>query len=113
MLPAGRPPRPGAVRMRNRRSNCLGVRKFTFLQAASDDGASSTDNDTTIGTPTFDVQCTEAGSTLTLYADGVSTGTHTCVGTEAATITVSPARVTGTYDFTVTETDDSGNGVRQ
>ena len=37
------------------------------LQAASDDGASDTDNETTDQTPTFDLVCRGAGHTLVMF----------------------------------------------
>lgn len=79
------------------------------LQVGSDPGLADTDNQTSNNTPTFDAQCTESNSTITLYADGVSVGTHTCTTIGATSVSVSSAVNDGTYDFTLTETDLAGN----
>ena len=80
------------------------------LQAASDTGAADDDDLTSETTPTFDVVCTEAGATITLYANGAVAGTHTCagVGTESATVDA-PGLDDGVHNITFTETDVSGN----
>jgi hypothetical protein len=78
------------------------------LQAASDTGSSTTDNRTTDTTPTFDVVCSETGSTITLYVDGSSDTTAACSATGTRSITAS-ALTAGTYSITYTETDISDN----
>ena len=79
------------------------------LQSGSDTGTTNTDNNTSDNTPTFDVTCTESDSTITLYANGVSAGTHTCTAIGPASITASPLLIDNTYDFTISETDLAGN----
>ena len=84
------------------------------LQAGSDTGEADDDDLTSETTPTFDVVCTEAGATITLYsdnpADGTVIGTHTCegAGTESATVDA-PGLGDGVHNITFTETDPSGN----
>ena len=79
------------------------------LQAGSDTGITNSDNNTSDNTPTFDISCTESDSTFTLYANGVSAGTHTCTAIGSASITASPLLADNTYDFTISETDLAGN----
>lgn len=79
------------------------------LQAGSDTGLTNVDDQTSNNTPTFNAQCTESDSTIILYADGVSVGTHTCTTIGATSVSVSPAVNDGIYDFTLTETDLAGN----
>jgi len=82
------------------------------LQSASDTGSSDTDNITNDTTPSFDVECTEAGSIITLYTDNpvanTSAGTHVCsgIGTETLDANTLPE---GSHTFTYTETDSAGN----
>lgn len=73
------------------------------LQSTSDTGSSDIDNITSDPTPSFDVVCTQAGNTITLYADGVSVGTHTCVGVGTETVTANTL-TDGTYSVTYTDT---------
>ena len=83
------------------------------LRPGSDSGASDTDNETNDLTPSFDVVCTEIGSTITLYTDNpvVDTvaATHTCTAVATEVITPSSNLNTGTHNFTYTETDTSAN----
>jgi surface protein len=78
------------------------------LQAASDTGSSTTDDLTNDTTPTFDVVCSETGSTITLYVDGSSDTTAACSATGTRSITAS-ALTAGTYSITYTETDAASN----
>lgn len=63
-------------------------------------------------TLTLAVECSEAGSTITLYADGVAVGTrtHTCtaVGSEEATVEA-PGLTAFARNITYTDTDVHGN----
>jgi hypothetical protein len=77
------------------------------LQDESDTGASNTDNLTNDNTPSFDVQCSEAGI-INLFADEINIGNHICTGTESAVI-MSSTLDDETYDVTTTATDDLGN----
>ncbi|MCI2229927.1 Ig-like domain-containing protein [Polaribacter sp. MSW13] len=79
------------------------------LQSGSDTGLTNSDNKTSNNTPVFDTQCTENDSTITLYANAVAVGTHTCTAVGPVSVTVSPAIADDTYDFTLTETDLVGN----
>ncbi len=82
------------------------------LQAASDTGVSSTDNITGDNTPTFDLVCSEATSTLMVYSDNPTTDTLiatvncTSVGTISAT---SSALSDGVHNITYTEIDSFSN----
>ncbi|TQV86853.1 invasin domain 3-containing protein [Aliikangiella coralliicola] len=82
------------------------------LQAASDTGSSDTDNITNDTTPSFDVVCTEAGSTITLYSDSpapnTNIGTHVCVGVGTETATANTLAST-VHNITYSETDTSSN----
>ena len=83
------------------------------LMAASDTGASSTDDVTGDSTPDF-AGSAEPGSTVRLYADGAPIGTTTADGTGAWTfvwaINASAAPlVDGSYSITATATDVAGN----
>lgn len=53
------------------------------LQAASDTGSSSTDNITSVATPSFDIACV-TGSTVNLYSTTTLLGSVVCVGGSAA-----------------------------
>ena len=59
------------------------------LQAASDTGTNTTDDLTSDTTPTFDVVCTEVGSTINLYVDAAADTTHTCTAVATESITAS------------------------
>ena len=84
------------------------------MTAATDLGISSTDNITSDVTPDFDVVCTEAGNTMTLYTDNPAAdtvvGTHVCVGVGTETITATTLAV-GVHNLSYTDTHlglDSG-----
>jgi len=79
------------------------------LQDASDTWNSNSDNITSNTTPSFDVMCTEIGSTITLYSGINSVGTHTCSDPGIETLSISPALSDGSYTLTYTETDISWN----
>ena len=82
------------------------------LQATSDTGTSDSDNITSDNTPTFDVVCSEANSTITLYSDGNNVGTYNCAGAGIVSITTSSLS-DGSHDITYTETDQAGNESNQ
>ena len=77
------------------------------FSAASDDGASNTDNVTTDTTPTF-TGTAEAGATVRIFVDGVERGSGTAraVGTFSVTTTV---LATGTHTVTARAVDAAGN----
>jgi len=77
------------------------------LVAASDTGASSTDDLTSQTLPTFTMGCT-TGLIVSLLIDGSGAGTTTCVG-GFATITVGTALLDGVHSATFTQTDAAGN----
>ena len=79
------------------------------LQPGSDTWPSNTDDITSDVTPSFDVICTETGSIITLYVDGIAQGSHVCAGVGTETATISPALVDWNYTITYTETDTAGN----
>ncbi|MHB1034193.1 MAG: Ig-like domain-containing protein [Pirellulales bacterium] len=85
LLPPSLPPTPG-------------------LQAASDTGASNTDNITGDNTPTFDVGL-PAGSNYRMYRDGIQISGDYETG---ATFTA-PIQPDGTYAYTVATADAAGN----
>ncbi len=77
------------------------------MTAASDSGSSSTDNITSITTPSFAISC-ETGSTVTLYDSATSVGSGTCASS-AVTIT-SSALSAGTHaSMNAKQTDSAGN----
>src|SRR5439155_1877694 len=79
------------------------------LNAASDSGSSSTDNLTSVKTPTF-TGTAEANSTVQLFRGGsTSLGTTTADGTGAWALTVGSALADGTYSITAKATDLAGN----
>ena len=79
------------------------------LQAASDTGASSTDNVTDDTTPTFDVSGVESFSTVTLYANGDVVGTAE-VGNGMTSVSVTASSLTdGGYEIRASDTDLAGN----
>jgi len=73
------------------------------MTAGTDTGSSNTDNITSDTTPDFEVQCTGAGNTITLYVDGAPSGTHTCNGSGTETIT-SNTIPDGNHQISYTET---------
>ena len=77
------------------------------LTAASDDGASNTDNKTSITTPVF-AGTAEAGSTVTLLDGAKSIGTATASALGAWTIKSSTLAV-GAHSITAKATDVAGN----
>jgi len=77
---------------------------------ATDTGSSQADNITSDTTPDFSLVCTEAGSTLTLYVDGVANATATCTAaTDTPVVTVNADLAEGDYVVTVKEVDVAGN----
>ena len=78
------------------------------LQAASDTGASSTDNVTDVTTPTFDVGGVESYSTVTLYANGDVVGTAD-VGPETSVSITASSLADGGYEIRASDTDLAGN----
>lgn len=82
------------------------------LQNEADTGSSNTDNVTSDDTPSFDIECTEIGSTITLYTNNpianTAAGTHICIGVGTETLTGNTVPV-GTHHFSYTEIDISGN----
>lgn len=83
------------------------------LQSSSDTGVLNTDNITSDNTPTFDIECTEADSTITLYSNNPAANTvvatHNCTLIGATSITITPALADGVHNITATETDVAGN----
>ncbi len=77
------------------------------LTAASDDGASNTDNKTSITTPVF-AGTAEAGSTVTLLDGAKSIGTATASALGAWSIK-SSALAVGAHSITAKATDAAGN----
>src|SRR3954465_3980780 len=76
------------------------------MTAATDSGVSSTDNITSVTTPTF-TGTADAGSTVTLLVDGVARGTATATaGSYSITTT---ALAAGTHSVTATAADAAGN----
>ncbi|MDR6774964.1 Ig-like domain-containing protein [Azospirillum sp. BE72] len=73
----------------------------------SDSGRSSSDGITNVNTPTV-TGTAEAGSTVTLYLDGVSVGTATASGVGAWTITT-PTVSQGSHTLTARAVDTAGN----
>ena len=77
------------------------------LTAASDSGASSTDNITNVTTPTF-TGTAEAGSTVTLFDGATAVGTAVASATGDWSITTS-ALASGAQSFIAEATDVAGN----
>ncbi|MCP4189696.1 MAG: Ig-like domain repeat protein [Planctomycetaceae bacterium] len=79
------------------------------LDAASDTGVSNTNNYTADNTPTFsgNLGKSEAGGTVTLFADGTSVGTETVEDDGSYSVT-SSLLVDGSYAMTITVTDEEG-----
>lgn len=84
-----------------------GVSTTPDLTSASDTGASSTDDVTTVTTPTF-VGRAEAGATVTLYANDVAVGSATATALGEWSIKTS-VLASGDYIVTATVTDAAGN----
>lgn len=79
------------------------------MTAASDTGDSNSDNITNKTKPAFTLMCTEAGSTLTLYVDGVANGTVNCTGPGPVNVAPITPLSEGNHTITFTETDAAGN----
>ena len=83
------------------------------LQAASDTGASNTDNVTDNTTPTFDIGGVETGATVTLTCQVIGGGEPVVVqavaGGSSCAITVTPPLSQGVYVITARQTDLAGN----
>ncbi|WP_157822086.1 PKD domain-containing protein, partial [Salegentibacter salinarum] len=77
------------------------------LSAASDTGASNTDNNTADQTPTF-TGTAEANTSVEIFSEGSSLGTTTTDGSGNWSFT-SPILTDGTYAITATATDAAGN----
>ncbi len=77
------------------------------LVAASDSGSSNTDNTTRVPTPAFAVTAPPAGSSITLYVDGVATAAT--YDSTAGTLTPNVALAQGAHNITYTHTDVAGN----
>lgn len=78
------------------------------MTPASDSGDSDSDNVTNKRDPVFTLVCSEAGSTVTLYLDGVSTKTVSCTAPGPVTVQLS-GLADKNYVLTYTETDTAGN----
>src|SRR5205085_5907874 len=76
------------------------------LIAASDSGASSTDDITKVNTPTF-TGTAEAGSTVTIYVDGNIVGSG--ISTSGAYTITTSALTDGVHSVTSRATDLAGN----
>ncbi|OAF19403.1 DUF5801 repeats-in-toxin domain-containing protein [Bradyrhizobium neotropicale] len=76
------------------------------LIAASDSGSSSTDNITSVHTPTF-TGTAETGSTVSIFSDGTLVGTGVATGGTYSIVTSSLAD--GTHVITAKATDVAGN----
>jgi hypothetical protein len=76
------------------------------LIAASDSGSSSTDNVTNVTTPTFSGTA-EAGSTVTIFSDGVAVGSG--VATSGSYNITTSALSQATHSITAKATDAAGN----
>jgi|GEM_PF-3023375 len=78
------------------------------MTAASDTGASDSDDITSDTTPTF-TGTAEANSTVTLYSDASSVGTTTADAGGNWSITAAPALAEGTHTVTAKAADTAGN----
>ncbi|MCT4610093.1 MAG: Ig-like domain-containing protein, partial [Pelagimonas sp.] len=78
------------------------------LVAASDSGASDTDNVTVDDTPTFEGSGVEPGARVTIFADGTPVGTGTADASGNWSVT-SAALSGGQHAITATQTDAAGN----
>lgn len=79
------------------------------MTALTDSGDSDSDNLTNNQKPSFTVTCTEAGSTITLYVDGVANGTVNCAAPGSVTITPANNLADGPRVVTYTEKDGANN----
>ena len=85
------------------------------LQDGSDTGLFNNDNVTNDETPTLDLRCDEATSSLILYTDNpianTSVGIYNCTDTNTFSDTLSTLP-DGLHNFTLEETDVAGNSAR-
>ena len=80
------------------------------LAAASDSGASSTDNVTNVTTPTFTGTGAEVGATVTLHDTNGTTVLGTGVADSSGNWSIASSTLSvGTHTVSVTETDIAGN----
>ncbi|MGH1488343.1 MAG: N,N-dimethylformamidase beta subunit family domain-containing protein, partial [Acidimicrobiales bacterium] len=83
------------------------------LQPGSDTGPSDSDDETDDTTPSFDVQCSLPGNSITLVSDNPAAdtivGSHVCAGAGIETLEVSAPIALGVHNLTLTETDTIGN----
>ena len=75
------------------------------LQSSSDTGSSNTDNITSDNTPTFDLECRKAGTTLTIQVDGADEERVNCTAIGTVSVTISSALSDGNHDIQYYETD--------
>ena len=78
------------------------------LLASSDDGASNTDNITSVSAPTFSGTNTTGSSLHALLANGVTVGTFTSSAGGTYSVTASSLAI-GSYAITIRELDSAGN----
>lgn len=78
------------------------------MTAATDSGDSDSDNVTNNKSPEFVATCTEVGSTIKLYLDGVEAKSVNCTAPGPVTVQLSNL-ADKDYTLTYTETDASGN----
>ncbi|MCL1036636.1 BspA family leucine-rich repeat surface protein [Shewanella submarina] len=77
------------------------------MLASSDSGSSAVDNITSDNTPTFNLQCSESGNTITLYSDSPATNTSIATLVCSATGTVqitSSTLADGVHNISYTDT---------
>lgn len=79
------------------------------LAAGSDTGSSNADNITANDTPTFGGGGAEAGATVYILVDGVTTGSATATGAGNWSYTIISTLASGTYSVTTAQTDTAGN----
>jgi hypothetical protein len=77
------------------------------MTAASDNGASTTDNTTSLATPAF-TGAAQAGALVGLFSDGAQVGSATANGSGAWTIASAPLTL-GDHAITARATDPAGN----
>lgn len=79
------------------------------MTESSDRGTSSTDNITNDTRPYFTLRCTEVGTTLRLYIDGVFSASASCSSIGDMTIQPATELANGTFTATYNEVDSLGN----